>query len=183
MAIHSKVEVGIIEQFQQNYFRTFPCIPTWHKWVPQELKELSYLTTLLGRRRYFFGRWDDKKNIRDAVAYCPQSMTADEIDTGMLRLWRANRVQLLLQVHDSVLVQFPEGEEDKLIPWVLDLLRVDIPLKRGRSFHVPVGVKTGWNWGDHDPESNPDGLASWTGHDPRARTVPVGGKKFSLWEM
>ena len=182
MAIRSKVEVGIIEQFQRNYFATFECIPAWHKWVPEELKEFSYLTTLLGRRRYFFGRWNDKKNIRDAVAYSPQSMTADEIDKGIIRLWQTNRIQLLLQVHDSVLVQFPEEEEDEIIPWALDLLRVDIQLKHDRPFHVPIEAKTGWNWGDNDPK-NPDGLAKWRGNDLRTRTVPVGGKKFSLWEM
>ena len=85
-----------------------------------------------------------------------------------------------------MLVQFPEEEEDELIPWALDLLRVDIPLKKDRQFHVPIEAKTGWNWGDNDPrnpDENPDGLAKWKGNNPRTRTVPVGGKKFSLWEM
>ena len=186
MAKHSKVEVRVIESFQQNYFAAFPCIPAWHEWVRGELKELSYLVTLLGRRRYFFGRWNDPKNQRDANAFSPQSMTADEVDTGLLRIWRANRVQLLMQVHDSILLQFPEELEDEIVPWALDLMRVEVPLVRGRAFYVPVEAKTGWNWGDHvpaRPDDNPDGLMKWRGHDPRARAVPVTGKKFSLWSM
>ena len=194
MARHSKVEVSIIEEFQRNYFAAFPCIPEWHKWIKGELQELSYLITLLGRRRYFFGRHpnndprntEGEKTLRDAIAYSPQSMTADEVDTGLIRLWRANRVQVLMQVHDSILFQFPEEQEDEIIPWALDLMRVEIPLVRGRAFHVPIEAKTGWNWGDHNaksPDDNPDGLTKWRGHDPRARTVPASGKKFSLWSM
>ncbi len=182
MAKHSKVEVKVIEDFQRNYFRAFECIPEWHRWVKGELKEWSQLTTLLGRRRYFFGRWDDAKNLRDAIAYSPQSMTADEIDTGMVRLWRAGRVQLLLQVHDNVLFQYPEELEDEIVPWAVEQLRVEIPLVANRAFHVPVGVKTGWNGGDHG-DANPDGLRAWHGHDTRTRTTQPGKTKFSLWSM
>jgi len=182
MAKHSKVEVGVIEQFQRNYFAAFQCIPAWHEWVGRELKESSALTTLLGRRRYFFGRPADAKNLRDAIAYSPQSMTADEIDTGIIRLWRAQRVQLLLQVHDNVLFQFPEEQEDEIIPWAVEQLRLDIPLTADRSYHVPVGVKTGWNGGDFG-KANPDGLKKWEGGDDRTRSVQPGKTKFSLWSM
>jgi DNA polymerase I-like protein with 3'-5' exonuclease and polymerase domains len=185
MAKHSKVETQVIEEFQRHYFNTFPCIPLWHKWVQAELKELSYLTTLLGRRRYFFGRWNDDKNLREAIAHSPQSMTADEVDIGLLRIWRhpPGRVQLLMQVHDSILLQFPEELEDEIVPWAMELMRVEIPLVRGRSFTVPVEAKTGWNWGAHDAEDNADGLVTWKGGDTRTRSVPATGTRFSLWKM
>lgn len=178
MAKHSKVEVPLIVAFQKEYFSAFECIPAYHEWVRDELATTSQLTTLLGRRRIFWGRKsraplkelppEAAETLRDAIAYCPQSMTADEVDTGLLRIWRAQRVQLLIQVHDSILFQYPEALEDEILPWALEALRVHIPLARGRDFFVPTEAKVGWNWGDFS-EENPDGLVKWKGGDSRKR--------------
>ena len=180
MARHTKVDRKIIEEFQARYFRGFPAIPAWHEWVKSELKSTHQLTTLMGRRRSFFGRAEEASTLREAIAFAPQSMTADEVDTGLLRLFRANRVQLLAQVHDSILIQYPEEQEDEIIPWAIDLMKVTIPLTKGREFHVPVDAKVGWNWGDTTFEKdgktvkeNPDGLMKYKGHDPRKRTEKV----------
>lgn len=179
MARHTKVDRGTIEEFQKGYFAAFPCIgstnrsdhlsPHWHNSVRSNLKTAGSITTLLGRRRYFFGRWNDDETLRAAIAYEPQSLTADEIDTGLLTLFRANRVQILVQVHDSILIQIPEEEHDELIPWAVNTLRVNIPLAKGRDFCVPVEAKVGWNWGDKTAD-NPDGLIKWTGSDSRQRS-------------
>lgn len=170
MAKHAKVPPIEVRTFQQNYFNALPCIPAYHQSVRDELKETSSLTTLFGRRRFFFGRWKDESTIREAVAYRPQSMTADEIDIAMLNIWRAGRVQLLLQVHDSLLVQYHEKDEAIIVPWLIKMLRVPLILVAGREFAVPAEAKIGWNWGEFDAEKNPDGLVKWKGGDDRKRT-------------
>lgn len=176
MAKHAKVPVHEVETFQHNYFRALPCIPAYHAYVQHELAEYAQLTTLFNRRRFFFGRKNDAATLREAVAYSPQSMTADEINTGMLNLWRADRIQLLVQVHDSILFQYPEHLEDVIIPWALKNLRVPLTLKGGREFVVPTEAKIGWNWGDvvynkdGSVKDNPDGLIKWKGGDSRKRT-------------
>jgi DNA polymerase I-like protein with 3'-5' exonuclease and polymerase domains len=169
MAKHSKVPVKEVAQFQRNYFTALPCIPAYHQYVRDELKSSSQLTTLFGRRRFFFGRHNDDATIREAVAYCPQSMTAEEINIGMLNLWRANRVQLLVQVHDSILFQYREDEEHEIIPWALQQLRIPLKLRGGRDFAVPSEAQIGWNWGKASAD-NPDGLVKWKGGDDRKRT-------------
>jgi DNA polymerase-1 len=169
MAKHAKVPVGEVETFQRNYFTNLPCIPAYHQYVRDEIKEYASLTTLFNRRRFFFGRAADDATIREAVAFCPQSMTADEINKGMLDLWRANRVQLLCQVHDSLLFQYPEELENEIIPWALKILRIPLILKNDREFVVPTEAKVGWNWGDFSP-TNADGLIKWKGGDDRKRT-------------
>lgn len=174
MAKHTKTDVGLIQDFQHRYFKGFPCIPAWHTRVKEMLKRGGEITTLFGRRRYFFGRPTEDSTIREAIAYAPQSMTADEINTGMLNLFRTNRVQLLVQVHDSILFQYPENQEDEIIPLALECLRAPLTLKRGREFAVPVDAKTGWNWGDTITDKqgnveNEEGLAKWKGHDKRVR--------------
>lgn len=171
MAKHTKVAQKMIEEFQASYFLAFPAIKLWHKRVYEELRDFSSLTTLFGRRRYFFGRLQDDATLREAIAYCPQSMTADEIDLGILRMWRANRIQLMLQVHDSILIQYPEELEDEIIPWALEQLTTRITLAGGREFHVPTEAKVGWNYGDVS-EKNPDGLKKWKGGDDRKRQRP-----------
>lgn len=200
MAKHLKVAVPIIDDFQIRYFNTYPVIgsynpkkfdpknelPNWHNWVKRQLAESHTITTMMGRQRQFFGRSFEDTTLREAIAYEPQSLTADIIDTGLLRLWRSNRVQLLVQVHDSILFQFPEEEEDELIPWALETLKVYFELKKGRRFFVPTEAKTGWNWGDFNDnpkkgELNLDGLSKWKGHDPRKRLEqPQAAKRFSF---
>lgn len=170
MAKHAKVPRSEVEEFQGNYFRALPCIPQYHQFVRDELSEHASLTTLFGRRRYFFGRASDAATVREAVAYCPQSMTAEEINLGMLDVWRANRVQLLCQVHDSILFQYPEEMEAEIIPWVLKQLKRQLVLARGREFYVPAEAKVGWNWGEFDATKNVDGLVKYKGLDLRKRT-------------
>lgn len=177
-AARMKMTVKIIESFQNKYFGAFPCIAEYHKRVREELKEYSQITTMFGRRRTFFGRsWDDS-TLREAVAYAPASMTADQIDTGIIRLFSANKVQLLLQVHDSILLQFPEDQEAEIIPWAMEQLKVHMTLEKGRPYHVPVDCKVGWNWGEWHETNNVDGLIKWKGHDSRKRTPPH--KKLSV---
>jgi DNA polymerase I-like protein with 3'-5' exonuclease and polymerase domains len=96
-------------------------------------------------------------------------MTAEEINKGMLEVWRANKVQLLVQVHDSILFQFPEELEDEIVPWALNTLRIPLDLAGGRNFVVPTEAKVGWNWGDF-AKDNPDGLVKWKGGDDRKRS-------------
>jgi len=176
MAKHAKVPIKQIEDFQRRYFDGYPCIKEWHKEVKRQIREAGFITTLLGRRRCFFGRPEDDSTLREAIAYEPQSLTADEIDTGIIRLFLSRRVELLAQVHDSVLFQIPEGREEELVPWAMGQLITHIPLVKGRDFAVPVDAKVGWNWGDVvlDKEGNVvdnvDGLVKWKGQDKRKRS-------------
>jgi DNA polymerase I-like protein with 3'-5' exonuclease and polymerase domains len=175
MAKHTKFPVDSVRLFQANYFNAFPVIPKYHDNVAYQLANFASLTTLFGRRRFFFGRPQDAETLRAAVAYSPQSMTADEINTGILKLWRANKVQLLIQVHDSILFQYPEELENEIVPWALETLKAPLKLSRGRDFVVPTEAMTGWNWGYvntdvNKGDLNPDGLKKWKGHDDRTRT-------------
>lgn len=168
IAKETKFPVSTIRAFQDKYFDAFPCIPAWHDNIRYRLEHFSQITNLFGRRRFFFGRPKDRSTWKDAAAYEASSCTSDEINTGILNLWRANRVQLLMQVHDSILFQYPEELEDEIIPWALETLKTHLVLKKDRPFFVPTEAKTGWNWGNHS-EDNPDGLKKWKGGDDRKR--------------
>jgi DNA polymerase-1 len=168
MALHTKIEAGVIKQFQANYFTAFPGIPRWHNRVAQELAQHGNLTSLMGRRRWFFGRRTDPATIREAVAYDPQGSVGDILNTGLLQVWRTGIVQILLQIHDALLVQYPEERENEVVPEVLRLIQVPVELNNGRTLIIPSEAKVGWNWGSWS-EANPDGLKKYSGSDARTR--------------
>jgi DNA polymerase-1 len=158
MSRETHIPIGDIIRFQQAYLPQFG-FERWWEWVGDQIRSSGIITTMLGRRRKFFGHPKDPDTIRAAIAYEPQSVTADTINRGMLSVWQANRVQLLLQVHDSILFQFREDEENDIVPWALDLVQQRIALKGGREFTIPAEAKCGWNWSDD--KDDPDALRKW----------------------
>ena len=202
MASHTKVPVEQIEVFQHKYFGAFPCIPSWHKETIRLLQTEGCLTHLFGRRRFFFNRLDDQTTINAAIAYCPQGMTGDEINIGVLNLWRHGAFELLIQVHDSILFQIDERRIDELVPLALELLKARLILKGGREFFVPVEAKVGWNWGDVSYWSKEDfekgrcsldkvgkvranefGLLKWKGEEKRRPPRELPPKQFSIRDI
>ena len=187
MAAHTKVETKPIEIFQGRYFEAFLSIPEWHRSVSDQVNQFGYVQTPhFARRRYFFGRPDDSRTLREAVAYGPQSMTADEIDQGILNVWRnLPEAHLLIQVHDSILIQYPEHLEATIVPQIIELLTIKWELKRGRPFHVPVEAKIGWNWADYNKKTdeNPSGLISWKGPGCDERKRPAISNKPKAFNL
>ena len=124
----------------------------------------------MGRKRHFFGRPNDDATLREAIAFVPQSTTADRMNLGLWRMWKrlgASRIQLLGQVHDSVIFEFHEGDEG-VVGEALELTKV--PLRHGaRSMTVGAEAKVGWNWGAYDQGANPDGLRKWSATTPDSR--------------
>jgi hypothetical protein len=77
-------------------------------------------------------------------------------------------VQVLLQIHDALLVQYPEEAEAEVLPQVLRLIQVPVELNGGRRLIIPSEAKVGWNWGSWS-EANPNGLKKYTGSETRTR--------------
>lgn len=182
-----KCPISICQAFKDLYFTAFPGIAKWHQWVATQLGTMQQLTTMFGRKRIFFGRPNDDSVLREAVAYEPQSCTADRLNIGMLRIWKhfGTRVQLLLQLYDAVYFQYREDDDEvEIVQKALELL--DVPVwHNGRKFTVPGEAKVGWNWADYvseedinkavaagrpAPKLNLDGLRKFKGKDSRKRT-------------
>ncbi len=193
MAMHTKVARHFIEDFQYRYFGAFPEVKKRIEWVDQQIHDHGYLTTLFGRRRFFLGRANDKTTLNAACAFDPQSMTADEINNVMIRVYtivkrKFPELQMLIQVHDSLLMQYPEHLEEQIIPYIKEAFRVEITIRNKRKFYVPSEVQVGWNWdyridwsekdfakGKCSREQvgtckeNPDGMIKYKGRDNRSR--------------
>ena len=172
MSTQTKIDLHIIVDFQDKYFKAFPAHLMWHDSVRERIRSYGYLISLMGRRRHFFGRRDVDDTIREAIAYDPQGSLADIVNRGMLNVWNAGDCQLLMQCHDSILIQYPEEKEDEVIHKVLQQLRHEVLLKYDRTLLIPYGCQTGWNWGKHS-EDNPDGLKTYKPNDKRTRETGV----------
>lgn len=172
LAQQSKLDLDVVEDFQPKYFLAFPSHLRWHAYVEQTLAQTGCLISLTGRKRWFFGRRNDDATLREAIAYDPQGSLADILNAGMLQVWRERRCQLLMQIHDAILVQYPEDREDEIVPLIQEQLIYPVQLKHGRELIIPYGAKTGWNWGDVS-KGNPDGLKAYTPGDKRKRSAEV----------
>lgn len=171
MAGHTKTPAPIIQEFQQAYFAAFPCIQAWQQETIRRVQSTSQLTTLWGRRRYFWNDLTKQSTLNAAIAYDPQSTTGEFTNRGMIQLFRLrNRLNLpirfLLQVHDSLVFMVKEETINETIPQILDYLRVVKRLGGGRDFTIPHGCKVGWNYGSAS-DQNPHGLKSWVGEETR----------------
>jgi|SRR5215472_2890154 len=173
LAEQAQIERRVIEQFQPKYFLAYPAHLRWHGWVEKQVHDFGWLISLSGRKRWFFGRRADDSTIREAIAYDPQCSLADIVNNGMLQVWQAGIVELYMQDHDAITVQYPEEQEDEIIPRVFKLLSYPVELAHGRTLTIPYDCKVGWNRGDYDGKTNPDGLRDYRPGDERRRTPPV----------
>jgi DNA polymerase I-like protein with 3'-5' exonuclease and polymerase domains len=151
-----KLPIGVLEDFQARYCRgsrditpAYPCIPRWWQWTAQQLQTTHQLVTPFGRRRHFFGRPGDDTTLREAIAFLPQSTTADRMNLGLWRVWhQMPECQLLAQTYDSITFQFDETlDVDATINKVLKLIEVELFAPSGRRYVVPGECKWGFNWG------------------------------------
>lgn len=163
MAKHAKIPVAVADHFQRRYFRQFPGIPKWHRWTAQQLHTTQSITTPFGRQRTFFGRAHDDATLREAIAFSPQSTTADRMNLVLWRIWKyMPQVQLIAQIHDALYAQYRETEDETaIIEEMLSHFDIAGFEKDGHRLIVPGEAKVGWNWGNFDPKSNPDGLKKW----------------------
>lgn len=188
MAKHLKVPVSLMEDFQHAYFTAFPGIGgglgnTWHRWVAQQLQLGSVLTTCLGRTRHFFGRPNDDTTLREAIAFEPQSVVGDLLNLGAWRIWRSGhncQVRLLAQLHDAVLIDYPDTPEAEAeaLQFVNQCLRTELNLG-GETFAIPNDFSCGWNWGkfNDDPKRgslNLAGVRKRKGPENRTRPATAG---------
>jgi DNA polymerase-1 len=143
------VEVKEAKQHLNAYFAQYPRIKLWQMGVASFLRKSRTMTTPLGRKRTFFNRYDASL-MKEALAYVPQSTVADLLNMGLRRLYEKYKdtpTQILLQIHDAVLLQTPKDGWELVALAVKEALT--IPIRIGnREVVIPVDITVGENWND-----------------------------------
>lgn len=136
----SECERGIARWYWLN-----PEIQKWHARIERQLKEIREVRNAFGYRRFFFGRLE--KSLPEAVAWIPQSTVGLVINHALCNISEnLPLVQLLLQVHDSLVLQTPTHHLHEQIPLIEEQSLITIPYEE--PLVIPVGFKTSEvSWG------------------------------------
>lgn len=74
--------------------------------------------------------------------------------------------------HDALTFAYPEALEDEIAPRLLREITEHIPLQHGRTLSIPYDIKVGWNKGDYNAKTNPDGLRDYLPGDQGRKRQP-----------
>jgi len=140
--------------FIQQYFERFAGVRRWLDAIVEEARRQGYVETLFGRRRYITELKDKNFNIRafgerTATNSPLQGSAADLIKIAMIRIHAALpaagiKARMLLQVHDELVFEVPEGVRAAAAALVKremeGVTRLRVPLV--------VSIGAGKNWVD-----------------------------------
>lgn len=134
------------------YFEQYPAIKRYMNQCIESAKELGYVSTVKGRRRYL--RDINSKNHtvrgfaeRNAINAPIQGSAADMIKIAMIEVHRAMKEaglksRMILQVHDELLFEVPKDEIEVLKKLVIDKMKNAIQLPV--PIEVEVGIGANW---------------------------------------
>lgn len=134
------------ELFQRRWFELHPGIKDWQNRVMSNLQSTGIIENRFGFRRIFYDRPDSVYT--NALAWIPQSTIAIIIHKAMDAIIRnLRRVELLLQVHDSLVGQFPIAYKDLYLPKIAENMLVPVPYEDPLiiSTSLDISLKS---WGD-----------------------------------
>ncbi len=133
----------------KKYFERFPGIRDYMEETKAFAKKNGYVETLFGRKCHYPDIGASNASIRAfneraAINARLQGTAADIIRRAMIRMDAALAKQklsgrMLLQVHDELVFEVPDGEVDKTLP-VVTAVMMEAPLP-ARSLTVPLHVE------------------------------------------
>jgi DNA polymerase-1 len=141
-----------------RYFDRFPGIKTYIAETTQMVREQGFTTTLFGRKTHFprikSKVQHERQGAERAAINAPiQGTCADIIKRAMVRMEPAlaqaglRHVQMLLQVHDELVFELPEGDVAAAKP-VIERVMAEAAMP-AVTLTVPLGIEigTGKSWG------------------------------------
>ena len=138
--------------YMDKYFATYPGVRAYMDHVVEQAKTDGYVSTLMGRRRWLPELKSSNFNTRSfgervALNMPIQGTAADIIKLAMLRVRdrlkaEGLRGQLVLQVHDELIVECPEAQAETAAA----LLKEE--MENVVSLSVPLTADAHWgrNW-------------------------------------
>lgn len=139
--------VAEAEAFQRKWFAAHPGIKDWHERVYYQLQTTRTITNRFGYRVVYFDRPDGL--LPEALAWVPQSTVGEIASRGAVELYKnLPYVDVLLQVHDSVVIQLPQH---RFNPSTLRTIRalLTLPVPYDDPLEIEWSLKaSARSWGD-----------------------------------
>jgi len=141
-------------QFITLYFERYPGVKEYIEKTKEQARKSGYIQTVMGRRRFIPEINSLNRQIREAAERMAinapvQGTSADIIKVAMLNVHhemkkRNLKSKMLLQIHDELLFEVPQGEIEEMKSLVAELMpeavKLCVPLK--------IDIKLGKNWGE-----------------------------------
>ncbi len=153
-----EVEPDEAQDMIDTYFKRFPGIQRYIMETLESVRERGYSETLFGRKTWFpriksKNQAERQGSERAAINAPIQGTSADIIKRAMVRMLPALRdaglsdVRMLLQVHDELVFELPEGDVAKASPIIervmaeaaLPAVTLDVPLA------IDIGTGASWD--------------------------------------
>jgi DNA polymerase-1 len=143
--------------FIDRYFKAYPKVAEWIEQTKAMVRKQGYVTTLLGRRRNLPEVNSGVAQVRAAaermaVNLPVQGTAADLMKMAMVNVAAklpeaSSRARMIMQVHDELVFEVPEGEATK----VGRLVKREMEQALKLSVPIVVEVKVGDNWNEMTP--------------------------------
>jgi DNA polymerase-1 len=142
------------KKYIDGYFERYDKVKFWMKQIVRQALEDGYVRTITGRIRYIPELRSTNAQVRRAgermALNAPiQGSSADIIKIAMLNIYNEVKLKnykslMLLQVHDDLLFEVPDGEFENMISIIKNKMENPLHL----SIPIVVDIKTGRNWGE-----------------------------------
>jgi DNA polymerase I len=146
----TRAEAG---EFITTYFAKYPGVANYLERTRIQARELGYVETILGHRRYIPEVNSPNRMVREgaermAINMPVQGTSSDIIKLAMIELHnqlkeRKLKSRMLLQVHDELIFEVVQNEVEEITALIRERMskafKLSVPLK--------VDIKSGPNWG------------------------------------
>ena len=176
-ALINEIEIPEAKRIVSLYHQIYPGIRVWYEQVKRELSATRTLTNCFGRTVRFMGQWGDDL-WKSAYAMIPQSTVVDSLNSGMVAIYQDSdlcgskgfNIDVLTQVHDSVLMQVPVNvlkNPESFKEFIEKVVAYTSPpiTYNGRTFKIASDFKFGLNWGEKHKIRNPTGMLDIESHE------------------
>jgi DNA polymerase-1 len=137
-----------------NYFRQYPFIKKYIDSQVQFAREHQYVESMMGRRRWLRDISSANQTVRgfaerNAVNMPIQGTAADMIKLAMIAVHRELKAakletRMILQVHDELIFDVPEGEVDAARTLIEKAMCGAMTLPNGVPIEAGTGVGKNW---------------------------------------
>lgn len=167
VAAHTGRTVHETERAQTIYLSTYKGIAKWQQAIINQVQKHRFVENKFGYRWYIFDRIDDQV-MPEAVAWIPQSTVSIVINRIWMNIYQGcledkwnlstehmmwllhnppDGIKVQLQVHDSLVGQFPSHMRDRCVIRLKELAHVVVPYDD--PLVIPTGISTSSvTWGD-----------------------------------
>ncbi len=146
------IKPGEAKKYIDKYFEQYAGVAKWIEKTVKQAEKDGYVETWLGRRRYVPGLKEKNRTLYEAakritINTSAQGTAAEIMKMAMIEIDKAFekeklKAQIVVQIHDELLVEMPQKEAkkvEKIVEKCMEgVVKWEIPFK--------VTIRTGKNW-------------------------------------